>query len=63
MRKIVAGLFMLLDGVVEAPDKWTLAYFNDGVGQVIGGRNGRLGHPPTWPTGKHLFGDWTGRCL
>jgi hypothetical protein len=22
MRKIVAGLFMSLDGVVEAPDQW-----------------------------------------
>ncbi len=37
MRKIVAGLFMSLDGIVEAPDKWTFPYFNDEVGQVIGG--------------------------
>src|SRR5712692_8071807 len=27
---------MSLDGVVEAPDKWTFAYFNDEVGQVVG---------------------------
>lgn len=36
MRKIVAGLFMSLDGVVEAPDTWTGPYFNDEVGQTVG---------------------------
>ncbi len=36
MRKIVAGLFVSLDGVVEAPEKWTFPYFNDEVGQEIG---------------------------
>ncbi len=36
MRKIVAGLFISLDGVVESPDKWQLPYFNDEMGQVIG---------------------------
>jgi dihydrofolate reductase len=28
MRKITAGLHISLDGVVEAPEKWTRAYFN-----------------------------------
>ena len=36
MRKIVAGLFMSLDGVVESPEQWQLPYFNDEVGQAIG---------------------------
>ena len=36
MRKIAAGLFMSLDGVVEAPEKWTGPYFNDQVGQAVG---------------------------
>src|SRR6266851_3259661 len=36
MRKIVAGLYISLDGVVEAPDKWTGPYFSDEVGQVVG---------------------------
>jgi dihydrofolate reductase len=36
MRKIVAGMFMTLDGVVEAPEKWTGPYFNDQVGQAVG---------------------------
>ena len=28
MRKIVAGLFMSLDGVVEAPEQWNAPYFH-----------------------------------
>ena len=36
MREIVAGLYVSLDGVVEAPEKWTAPYFNDEVGQVVG---------------------------
>lgn len=36
MRKVVAGLFMSLDGVVEAPEKWTGPYMNAEVGQAIG---------------------------
>ncbi len=36
MRKIVAGLFISLDGVVEAPDTWHFPYFNDEMGQAVG---------------------------
>ena len=36
MRKIAAGLFVSLDGVVEAPETWTGPYFNDQVGQAVG---------------------------
>jgi dihydrofolate reductase len=36
MRKIAAGLFVSLDGVVETPEKWTGPYFNDQVGQAVG---------------------------
>ena len=35
MRQIAAGLFISLDGVVEAPEKWTGPYFNDEVGQAV----------------------------
>ena len=35
MRKIVAGLFMSLDGVVEAPESWHFPYFNDEMGQIV----------------------------
>jgi dihydrofolate reductase len=36
MRQIAAGLFISLDGVVEAPETWTGPYFNDQVGQAVG---------------------------
>ncbi|MEU0566921.1 dihydrofolate reductase family protein [Nonomuraea sp. NPDC005983] len=36
MRKIVAGLFISLDGVVESPEKWHFPYFNDEMGQSVG---------------------------
>lgn len=29
MRKLVAGLFITLDGVVEAPDKWQFVFDDD----------------------------------
>lgn len=36
MRKVVAGLFVSLDGVVESPDKWQFPYFNDEMGADVG---------------------------
>jgi dihydrofolate reductase len=36
MRKIVAGLMMSIDGVVEAPETWTGPYFSPEIGQVVG---------------------------
>src|SRR5438132_2879883 len=36
MRKIVAGMFMSLDGVMESPEKWTGEYMNDEMVQAIG---------------------------
>jgi dihydrofolate reductase len=36
MRKIVASLFVSLDGVVEAPETWHFPYFNDEMGQIVG---------------------------
>ncbi|HKE64410.1 MAG TPA: dihydrofolate reductase family protein [Micromonosporaceae bacterium] len=35
MRKIVAGLFVSLDGVVEAPQNWHFPYFNDEMGAIV----------------------------
>jgi dihydrofolate reductase len=35
MRKIVAGLFISLDGVYEAPDRWHFPYFNDEMGKAV----------------------------
>ncbi len=36
MRKIVAGLMVSVDGVVEAPETWTGPYFSPEIGQVVG---------------------------
>jgi dihydrofolate reductase len=36
MRKIVAGLFISLDGVIEAPNEWTGPFFNPQLGQAVG---------------------------
>lgn len=36
MRKVVAGLFVSLDGVTEAPETWTGPYFSPEIGQEIG---------------------------
>ena len=35
MRKIIAGLFMSLDGVVESPEQWHFPYFNDEMGAAV----------------------------
>ena len=36
MRKIVAGLFVSLDGVYEAPERWHFPYFDDEMGAAVG---------------------------
>ena len=35
MRKIVAGLFSALDGVVESPEKWSAPYLDAEAGQAL----------------------------
>jgi dihydrofolate reductase len=36
MRKIVAGLTISLDGVIEAAEEWMGPWFNPELGQAIG---------------------------
>ncbi len=36
MRKIVAGLFISLDGVIEGPNEWMGPYFSPELGQAVG---------------------------
>jgi len=36
MRKIAAGTFVSLDGVMESPDKWHFPYFDDKMGEAVG---------------------------
>jgi dihydrofolate reductase len=36
MRKIVAGLQVTLDGVIETPERWNGPYFSPELGQIVG---------------------------
>jgi dihydrofolate reductase len=36
MRKIVAGTFLSLDGVMESPDQWHFPYFDEAMGEAVG---------------------------
>lgn len=58
MRKIVASLFISVDGVVEAPEKWNASYFDAEMGEAVGallsdtmlyGRKTYEGFAAAWP--------------
>ena len=48
MRKIIAGMFITLDGVVEAPEKWNPPYYDDELSQAV--------MPMLADAGTHLYG-------
>lgn len=48
MRKIIAGMFITLDGVVEAPEKWNPPYYDDELNQDV--------MPLLAAAGTHLYG-------
>lgn len=54
MRKILATMFISLDGVVEAPDQWHFPYFNEEMGvavdRVLGGADTLLLGRKTYET-------------
>ena len=62
MKKIVAGLFISLDGVVEAPDQWHFPYFNEEMGAAVGAT---FGDADTMLFGRKTYdsfaGAWPGR--
>src|SRR5712691_10858121 len=57
MRKITAGLFMSLDGVVEAPDQWHFPYFNDEMGAAV---DATLGAADTMLFGRKTYDSFAG---
>jgi dihydrofolate reductase len=57
MRKIVAGLFISLDGVVEAPDQWHFPYFNDEMGVAV---DATLGMADTMLFGRKTYDSFAG---
>jgi dihydrofolate reductase len=57
MRKITAGLFISLDGVVEAPDQWHFPYFNDEMGAAVAAT---LGATDTILLGRKTYDSFAG---
>ena len=57
MKKITAGLFMSLDGVVEAPDQWHFPYFNDEMGAAV---DATLGAADTMLFGRKTYDSFAG---
>jgi dihydrofolate reductase len=57
MRKITAGLFSSLDGVVEAPDQWHFPYFNEEMGAAVGAT---LGAADTVLFGRKTYDSFAG---
>lgn len=52
MRKIVAGLFVSLDGVVEDPHLWHFPYFNDEMGTAV---DATMGQSDTLLLGRKTY--------
>jgi dihydrofolate reductase len=57
MRKITAGLFISLDGVVEAPDQWHFPYFNEEMGAAV---EASLGAADTVLFGRKTYESFAG---
>ncbi|WP_378733367.1 dihydrofolate reductase family protein [Nocardia brasiliensis] len=52
MRKITAGLFVALDGVVEDPQDWHFPYFNEEMGAAV---TAQLGNADTLLLGRVTY--------
>ncbi|MFD0691759.1 dihydrofolate reductase family protein [Actinomadura fibrosa] len=52
MRKITAGLFISLDGVIEDPQDWHFPYFNEEMGRAV---EGQLGSADTLLLGRKTY--------
>lgn len=57
MRKIIAELFISLDGVVEAPDQWHFPYYNEEMGAAVGAT---LGTVDTILLGRKTYDSFAG---
>lgn len=57
MRKITAGMFASVDGVVEAPDQWHFPYFNDEMGAAV---DRQLGAADTILLGRDTYDSFAG---
>jgi len=57
MRKVTAGLFISLDGVVEAPDTWHFPYFDDEMGAAV---DSQIGQADTLLLGRRTYDSFAG---
>ncbi|HEV7963482.1 MAG TPA: dihydrofolate reductase family protein [Actinoplanes sp.] len=57
MKKIIAGVFIALDGVVEAPDQWHFPYYNDEMGAAV---DATLGAADTILFGRKTYDSFAG---
>jgi dihydrofolate reductase len=57
MRKIQAGLFMTLNGVVQDPGTWSMPYFSDDVGRVI---SENMAAADAMLLGRRTYEEWVG---
>jgi len=57
MRKIQAGLFISLDGVVEEPGDWHFPYFNEEMGAAV---DSQLGAADTMLFGRKTYDSFAG---
>ena len=57
MRKITAGLFISLDGVVEEPGEWHFPYFNEEMGAAV---QASLGAADTVLFGRKTYDSFAG---
>jgi dihydrofolate reductase len=57
MRKITAGLFISLDGVVEDPHLWHFPYFNDEMGAAV---TATVGQADTLLLGRKTYDSFAG---
>ena len=55
MRKLTAGLFISLDGVVQDPDQWHFPYFNDEMGAAVGAL---MGESEATLLGRHTYDEF-----
>ena len=57
MRRITAGLFISLDGIVEDPGDWHFPYYNDEMGMAV---DGQLGAADTLLLGRKTYDSFAG---
>jgi dihydrofolate reductase len=57
VRKIIASMFISLDGVVEAPDQWHCPYFHDEMGAAV---DRVLGTSDTLLIGRETYDSFAG---